>query len=477
MKVAFISAEVYPFSKVGGLADVAGSLPFLLKEKGIEIIVLTPFYSKFLNIENFKIEDKINDKIFWNKKIFEPLWYKIIFKDTPVFLIKEDEFFGKEYIYVPSKIEKDDQYKRFAFFSYSVISFLKKLNFKPDIIHINDWHTSFISIYLKNNFKNDDFFKKTKKLLTIHNLSYQGVYEKDVLKEINLDENIEENLNFYGKVNFLKGGIIHSDFISTVSPSYAKEILTKEYGCGLEDILKEKKDKLYGILNGIDYNEWDSEKDKDIYKNYNRDNLMEGKRENKKFLERELFGSENDSILIGMVSRLTYQKGFDLLIESFREFFKRDLRFILLAQGEEKYERIIKIYEEKYKDKFRFIPEFNIKISKKIYAGSDLFLIPSRFEPCGLTQMIAARYGTPSLAYKTGGIKDTILDFEEGGYGFLFDEYKKEKFIEKLDRAIEIYKEKNKWKEILRKCMSIDFSWNKRAEEYIKLYRKIHEEF
>jgi len=476
VKVAFVSAEVYPFSKVGGLADVAGSLPFLLKEKGIEIIILTPFYSKFLNIENFKIEDKINYKIFWNGKDFEITWYKIIFKETHVFLLKEEEFFGREYVYVPPKIEKDDQYKRFAFFSYSAIYFLKKLNFSPDIIHINDWHTSFIPVYLKNNFKNDNFFKKTKILLTIHNLSYQGVYEKDVLNEINLNEDVEEKIEFYGKVNFLKGGIIYSDFISTVSPSYAKEILTKEYGCGLEGVLKEKKEKVYGILNGIDYNEWDPEKDKDIYKNYNKDNLIDGKRENKRFLEKEFFGSESNSILIGMVSRLTYQKGFDLLIESFDEFFKRDLRFILLAQGEEKYEKIIKGYEKKYKDKFKFIPEFNIKLSRKIYAGSDLFLIPSRFEPCGLTQMIAARYGTPSLAFETGGIKDTIVDFDKGGYGFLFDEYKGEKFIKKLERAIEIYKDKNKWEEISKKCMEIDFSWNKRADEYIKLYKKIYEE-
>lgn len=476
MKVAFISAEVYPFSKVGGLADVAGSLPFLLKEKGIEIIILTPFYSKFLNIENLKIENKINDKIFWNGKDFEIEWYETIFKNTPVFLLKEDEFFGREYIYVPAKIEYDDQFKRFAFFSYSVILFLKKLNFKPDIIHINDWHTSFIPIYLKNNFK-DDFFKKTKILLTIHNLSYQGIYEKDVLKELNLNEDIKESIEFYGKLNFLKGGIIYSDFISTVSPSYAKEILTKEYGCGLEDILNKKKEKLYGILNGIDYDEWNPEKDKDIYKNYNKNNLIYAKKENKEFLEKEFFGNKSESILIGMVSRLTYQKGFDLLIESFDEFFKRDLRFILLAQGEEKYEKIVKDYEKKFKDKFRFIPEFNIKISKKIYAGSDLFLIPSRFEPCGLTQMIAARYGTPSLAFETGGIKDTIIDFDKGGYGFLFNEYKKEKFIEKLDRAIEIYKDKNKWEEILKKCMEIDFSWNKRTDEYIKLYKKIYEEF
>jgi starch synthase len=474
VKVAYLSAEVYPFSKVGGLADVAGSLPFLLKNKGIEIIILTPFYSKFTSLKKFKISDEINHKISFNNKIYNLRWYRINYKNSDVFLIKEENFFGRDYIYVSKNFE-DDQYKRFAFFSYSSLLFLKNINFKPDIIHLNDWHTSFISIYLKENFKDEDFFKKTKILLTIHNLSYQGIYEENVLKEINLKENLKEKLHFYGKINFLKGGIIFSDFISTVSPSYAKEILTKEFGCGLEEILNKKKDRIYGILNGIDYDEWSPINDKDVFKNYDKENV-EIKWENKKFLEKEVFGNESDKILIGMIARLTYQKGIDLLLESFDEFFKRDLRFILLAEGEEKYVKPLKNYEEKYKDKFRFFNEFNLKLSRKIYASCDLFLIPSRFEPCGLTQMIAARYGTPSLGFKIGGIKDSIIDFDEGGYGFLFDKYEKESFIKKLDRAISIYKNKEEWKKIMRKCMEVDFSWEKSSLEYLKLYKKIYEE-
>ncbi len=238
-------------------------------------------------------------------------------------------------------------------------------------------------------------------------------------------------------------------------------------------MLIKKKDKLYGILNGIDYEEWNPEKDKDIFKNYSIKDFREGKRINKEKLLEEVSFKNLDSILIGMVARLTYQKGIELLIESFDEFFKRNLKFILLATGEEKYIGIIKDYEKKYEEKFKFFPDFNLKLSKKIYAGCDLFLIPSKFEPCGLTQMISARYGTPVLAYKTGGLKDTVEDYEKEGWGFLFEEYKSESFIKKIDKVLKVYENKKEWENLIIKAMEKDFSWNNSAREYIKLYNKM----
>ncbi|MEO0270522.1 MAG: glycogen/starch synthase [candidate division WOR-3 bacterium] len=472
MKIAYFSAEVYPFSKVGGLADVAGSLPVFIKNKGINIIVLSPYYSKFIKEKKFEIKEKVELKIEFDKKDLTTEWIHISYKNVSFYLLKYEEYFGKDYIYVPSSGEDEKQYKRFALFSYSSLLFLKKINFKPDIIHINDWHTSFIPLYIKRKFNSDEFFKETKILLTIHNLSYQGIYEKKVLKEIGFDEEIKE-IEGNENVNFLKVGILFSDYINTVSKSYSEEILTPQFGCGLDEILKSKKNRIYGILNGIDYEEWNPEKDKDIYKNYSIKDFKEGKEINKKKLREELNLKDDESILIGMVSRLTYQKGIDLLIESFNEFFKRDLQFILLATGEKRYEDKVKEFEIKYKEKFRFLPKFDLILAKKIYAGSDLFLIPSIFEPCGLTQMISMRFGTIPFGFKTGGLKDSIIDYEEGGCGFLFDEYKKEKFIEKLDKVILVFKDKEKWYKLIEECMKKDFSWENSAKEYIKLYERI----
>ncbi len=475
MKIAYFSAEVFPFSKVGGLADVAGSLPIFIKSKGINIIVLSPYYSKFIKGKNFEIKEKIDLKVEFDNKIFMTEWLHIPYKNVSFYLLKYDEYYGRDYIYVPPTGEDEKQYKRFAFFSFSSLLFLKKIGFKPDIIHINDWHTTFIPLYIKRKLNSEEFFKETKILLTIHNLSYQGIYDKKKLSEIGFDENIRE-IEDNGSVNFLKAGILFSDYINTVSKSYSEEILIPQFGCGLEEVLKSKKDKIYGILNGIDYEEWDPEKDKDIYINYSIKNFKEGKETNKKKLRKELNLKDDDSILIGMVSRLTYQKGIDLLIDSFDEFFKRDLQFILLATGEKRYEEKVKEFEIKYKEKFRFLPKFDLVLAKKIYAGSDLFLIPSIFEPCGLTQMISMRFGTIPFGFKTGGLKDSIKDYEEGGYGFLFDKYKKEKFIEKLDKIILIFRDKEKWNKLIEECMKKDFSWENSAMEYINLYKKIKNE-
>lgn len=475
MKIAYFSAEVFPFSKVGGLADVAGSLPIFIKNKGINIIVLSPYYSKFIKEKKFEIKEKINLKVEFDDKNLMAEWIHIHYKNVSFYLLKYDEYFGRDYIYVPPSGEDEKQYKRFAFFSFSSLLFLKEISFKPHIIHINDWHTAFIPLYIKRKLGSEEFFKETKILLTIHNLSYQGIYDKKNLIEIGFDEEIKE-IEDKGNVNFLKGGIIFSDYINTVSKSYSLEILTPQFGCGLEEVLKSKRDRIYGILNGIDYEEWNPEKDKDIYKNYSIKNFKEGKETNKKRLREELNLKDDDSILIGMVSRLTYQKGIDLLIDSFHEFFKRHLQFILLATGEKRYEEKVKEFEIKYKEKFRFLPKFDLVLAKKIYAGSDLFLIPSIFEPCGLTQMISMRFGTIPFGFKTGGLKDSIKDYEEGGYGFLFDEYKKEKFIEKLDKILLIFKDKGKWNKLIEECMKKDFSWENSAMEYINLYKKIKNE-
>ncbi len=474
MKVVIISSEVVPFAKVGGLADVAGSLPKALEKNGIEVKVFLPKY-KTISAEKFSlkravsfisvpIKDTIKNAHIWEGKIG---------KNVQVFLIENEEYFGRDNIY-----GYYDDPERYTFFSRAVIEAMKRMEFAPDVIHANDWQTGLIPVYLKTLYAKDEFFKETGTLYTIHNLAYQGITDKEHILIANLPWSVfqMDGIEYYGNVNIMKGGIIFSEAINTVSKTYAKEIQTPEYGEGLEGVLLSRKDRLFGIVNGIDYEVWNPETDKDIKVNYSVETI-EKKIENKRALKEENGLSSSDSVpLFGLISRLVDQKGLDILLEGIDEIMALDLEFIILGTGDEKYHIALKEMVNKYPDKLRAHIMFDPHLARRIYAGVDFFLMPSKFEPCGLGQLISLRYGTVPVVRKTGGLADTVIPFdpEKGeGNGIVFEKYSKETLVDAIRRAVELYKNPGEMKICQKNGMTADYSWNRSANEYIELYKKV----
>jgi starch synthase len=455
MNIAFCSSEVYPFAKTGGLADVSGALPLNLAALGHNVKIFMPWYK---GIEP--------DKHFDDFGIINHQGVEVVF-------IKNDHFFKRDHLYTAPQGDYPDNLERFSFFSRQVLKVLKELNFSPDIIHNNDWQTSLVSVYLKIFYKDDDFFQNTKTVLTIHNLVFQGIFDKKHFGclDISWDYFNMHFLEFWGKINLLKGGIIFSDTITTVSPTYAKQIQKKEFGCGLEGVLKEKKDNLTGILNGIDYNVWNPKSDKLIYKNYSQS--LKRKSENKLSLQKEMgLTQDKDLLLFGMVSRLTEQKGLDILTEAIDSILDKS-QLIILGIGDPKYHKILKRKQKSNKDKFALFIDFDETLAHKIYASSDVFLLPSRFEPCGLAQMISFKYGTIPLVNLTGGLADTVSDIFQAGSGFTFKKYSKNNLIKAIKAAQKLFKDKNKWDLAAKNNMKKDFSWKRAAKQFLRLYQDL----
>ncbi|MFO8053345.1 MAG: glycogen synthase GlgA [Candidatus Omnitrophota bacterium] len=457
MRIAFCSSEVYPFAKTGGLADVSGSLPLNLAALGHQVKIFMPWYK---GIEP--------DKHFDDFATIEHQGIEVV-------LIKNEHFFKRDYLYTTGKGDYPDNLERFSFFSRQILKVLKELNFSPDIIHNNDWQTSLVSMYLRILYKNDDFFQNTKTILTIHNLVFQGIFDKKNFEHLGIswDYFNMHYLEFYGKINLLKGGIIFSDAITTVSPTYACQIQKKEFGCGLEGVLAEKKDRLKGILNGIDYKVWNPKEDDFIYKKYARS--LKGKLENKLSLQKEMgICQDKDILLFGMVSRLTEQKGLDILTESIEPILKKS-QLIILGTGDVKYHKKLRQIQKNNKERFSLHIDFDEALAHKIYAASDVFLLPSRFEPCGLSQMISFKYGTIPLVNLTGGLVDTVSDLSKGGSGFTLKKYGKNSLIKTLKRAQKLFKDKKKWNAVVKANMKKDFSWKKAAKQYLALYQDLNE--
>jgi starch synthase len=453
MNIAFCSSEVYPFAKTGGLADVSGALPLHLAALGHNVKIFMPWYK---GIEP--------DKHFDDFGIINHQGVEVVF-------IKNDHFFKRDHLYTTPQGDYPDNLERFSFFSRQVLKVSKELNFSPDIIHNNDWQTSLISVYLKIFYKDDDFFQNTKTVLTIHNLVFQGIFDKKHFGclDISWDYFNMHFLEFWGKINLLKGGIIFSDTITTVSPTYAKQIQKKEFGCGLEGVLKEKKENLTGILNGIDYNVWNPKSDKLIYKNYSQS--LKKKSENKLSLQKEMGLTQDKGLLLfGMVSRLTEQKGLDILTEAIDSILDKS-QLIILGIGDPKYHKILKKKQKSNKDKFALFIDFDETLAHKIYASSDVFLLPSRFEPCGLSQMISFKYGTIPLVNLTGGLADTVSDISQAGSGFTFKKYSKNNLIKAIKAAQKLFKDKNKWDLVAKDNMKKDFSWQRAAKQFLRLYQ------
>ncbi len=472
MKVVLVSSESVPYAKTGGLADVTGALSRIMVKRGINIISFLPFYKQIdKKAFEFKNLRKNLDIPGFNEK-FSLLKHQNEETNLITYFIKNEKFFDREEIYD----DYPDNPDRFIFFSKAVLKSLDIIDFIPEIIHCHDWQTSAIPILLNNKLFNPDLFKNVKILLTIHNLAFQGIGNKEILLELGLDNSyfVPEKLEHYEKVNLLKGGIIYSDFINTVSKTYAQEILTDKLSFGLKRELTSKKNHLTGILNGIDYDIWSPEIDTVIWKNYSYKTL-ENKEYNKENLRKRLGFSPIPGPLIGMVSRITSQKGFDLIIESFDQIMKLELQLVILGEGQLKYYKILNNLAEKYNNKFIIKLEYNDKLAHQIEAGCDIFLMPSSFEPCGLNQMISLRYGTIPIVYETGGLADTIKDirFNKQGNGFTFKEYKSEELYETIKQALKLYHDKEFWKNLIRNAMECNYSWEVSAEKYSELYKKL----
>ncbi|MGC8954596.1 MAG: glycogen synthase [Fervidobacterium sp.] len=478
MKVAMVSYEVYPFAKVGGLADVVGALPKYLEKQGVSVDIYMPFHKRVKenaqkygwNIE--KIAESVDTPHLMTEEKFSIHKTQLPgAKNVNVFLIANDYYFSADEVY-----EGPDLAEQAIFFSYSVIEAMRKLNFEYDAVHVNDWQTALIPVYLKTIFREDATLSRMASLLTIHNLGYQGIYEPEYMKFAGLPEYLYniDGIEFYGKINFLKGGIIFSDIISTVSPTYSREIQTKEYGEKLDGVLRARASDLYGILNGIDYEEFDPATDKRIYVNYDV-NSIERKKENKYLLQKELGLPQKDVPMIGMINRLVDQKGLDIMAEIMDYVSLFDIQFVLLGTGEEKYENMFKKLGESYPEKYSINLKFDVVLAQKIYAGCDIFLMPSRYEPCGLGQMYSLRYGTIPVVRYTGGLADTVKEYNpltKEGNGFGFEGFDSAHLLKAVAKAIYYYKSDDDWKTLIRNAMTMDLSWDKSAKEYVKLYQR-----
>lgn len=481
MKILICSPEVVPFAKTGGLADVAGSLPLALRELGHEVKVILPKYT-CIDANKYGI-NKIIEHLaipLGDQKIEGSLW-EATFPDTdiPVYFISNDSLFGRKELYREAGRDYEDNLQRFAFFSRGVLEALNLLHWRPDVIHCNDWQSALVPVYLKSIYAGDEFYRGIKTLFTVHNLGYQGLFpaERFPLTGLGWEYYTMERLEFYSQANLLKGGLVYGDIITTVSPTYSREILTPEYGAGLDGILRTREKDLYGVINGIDYNEWSPSGDRYISKQYSEDKLS-GKRLCKEDLQEMCDLPLENHPVIGMISRLADQKGFDILAEAIGRLIRFNIQLVILGTGEPKYHELLERAAKKYPRKLSIHLTFNNTLAHKIEAGTDMFLMPSLYEPCGLNQLYSLAYGTVPIVRKTGGLADTIVDYNPltgEGTGFVFEEYSADAMIEAIKRALAVYRKKGAWTELMRNGMRQDFSWRRSAIEYVKLYQRAME--
>lgn len=473
INVLFVTSEAYPFMKTGGLGDVAYSLPKSLKKLGVDIRVIMPKYKFEKKIRRrMKKMANFTTYIGWTT-VSCSLWtinydgVKFYFVDNPY------------YFYRSNAYGYYDDGERFIYFSKAVLESIKYLKFQPDIVHCNDWHSALVIPLKDIYYKNDLRYSNIKTVFTIHNILFQGLFSKDILWMLGLDEDkyfTDDALKYYDSVSFMKWAILSADKVTTVSNSYAEEIKESYISFGLSSVFRKRKDKICGILNGIDYDVFNPEKDKELFKNFNYTSI-ENKEENKLMLQKELnLTVDKDIPIISVITRLTDQKGIDLIESSMSFLMERNIQLIVNGVGNRNYECMLKYMENKYKGKMKSCIEFNSEFAKRIYASSDMFLMPSKFEPCGLGQMIAMRYGTVPIVRNTGGLKDTVEEFNKytkQGNGFTFDDYSVGSMITAIDNAIKIYKDKDLWSILMKNDMEVDNTWDKSAKEYINMYSKL----
>jgi starch synthase len=477
MKILLVSSEVAPFAKTGGLADVAGALPRALRRLGYDVRIIMPYYlavhrqgaaGKLLKAQaEAKVGGALRSAGLRRGRL----------DDIPVYFLDYPEFFQREGLYGNSAGDYSDNHLRFGFFCRAVLAALPELDFRPDVLHLNDWQSGLIPVLLSSELRSDPFFARMATVMTIHNLGYQGLFPAPALAELGLDPGLfhMEGLEYYGQLSFLKGGIFFSDLITTVSPTYCREIQTPEFGHGFDGILKKRSHDLHGILNGIDLDFWDPATDAALAAPYCADDPAD-KALNKKALQQEL-GLEVDPNrpLVAMVSRLATQKGLDLLEAVWPRLMRRSLQFVLLGSGEEKHTAFFRKQEHRRPGRQSINLTFDDALARRIYAGSDLFLMPSHYEPCGLGQLIALRYGSIPLVRRTGGLADTVFDVDadaERGNGFVFDEASGDALLQALNRAQLRFRNRSKWENLVQRAMSLDHSWERSARRYVEIYQQ-----
>jgi starch synthase len=476
MKVLLAASEATPYVKTGGLADVSGALLREYREMNMEAYLMLPLYRTVR--ERFKLKDT-------GLRIKVPIggtWAegRIFSHERACYFLQCDQFFDRADLYGAPEGDYPDNAERFAFFCLAVLEGCRLLGLRPDVIHCNDWQTGLVPLYLKTVY-HTDFFSSTATLLTVHNLGYQGLFDVSRFPATGLPWTWfnPEGLEFYGKINFLKAGLIASDIITTVSDTYAREVLTPEYGFGLDGVLRKRSSDLYGVINGIDMQEWNPHDDASIAAQYDASHPA-GKAACKEHLVREcsLNAGEKNAPVVSMIGRLSAQKGIDIFSEAADEIVSLGARLIVLGKGDEHYQTLLLGLGEKHKGAVFVKIGYDEAFAHRIYAGSDLLLMPSHYEPCGLSQLVAMRYGTVPVARKTGGLADTIADYEPlrgRGTGFLFQDYTASSLAGCFRRALCVYADRRRWKKVVTEAMGMDFSWRSSAMKYIGLYKKAGE--
>ncbi len=484
MRILMAASEMAPFIKTGGLGDVLGALPRALAALGHEVKAVIPRYGSIdeslYPLES--LEASLNVPV---GTAVKPMTVQVLRPHkVPLenYFIDSEDYFDRRELYRDPRTGEDytDNDERFVFFARGVLEVTRYLGWRPDVIHAHDWQASLIAVYLKTDYADDAFYRGTRSVLTVHNLAYQGTFDKSRYDRLNLPDDLfraTAPFEFYGKVNFLKAAIVFADRITTVSPRYAREIQSaEELGCGLQDVLRQRGRDLSGILNGVDYSVWSPSRDKVIPFKYHVNNLS-GKRMNKV----ELLGAAGlpvrlDAPLIGIVSRLVDQKGFDLIAEAADRIFEMNVQMVVLGSGEQKYHQLLQKLQQTYHDKLKVYLKFDDALAHRIEAGADIFLMPSRFEPCGLNQMYSLKYGTVPVVREVGGLADTVVDYNDctgEGTGFVFREYTTEAMLRALERAVRLFGRKRRWSKLMKSGMRQDFSWKRSAEKYADLFQSL----
>ena len=472
LKVLFVASEAVPFAKTGGLADVAGSLPKALRAQGIDVRVVLPKYGavpeKYQENMRFLFETTVD--VSWRRQYCGVLETEQ--DGVPVYFIDNEYYFKRDGFY-----GYEDDAERFAFFSRAVLDMLPEIGFEPDVIHCNDWHTGLVGVFLKLFYQDDARYAKIKNVFTIHNLKYQGVFSKQIVPDVlGLEWKYFNNgdLEFFDAVNYMKGGIVYADVVTTVSRTYAKEVQYPYFGEKLDALLRSRADMLHGILNGIDYDEYNPKTDAHIFARYDAEQPL-GKVENKVELQKQLgLPVRRDVPLLAIVSRLVAAKGIDLISHIIDELLTdEDVQLVVLGTGDRHYEDLFKSLAWRYPTKVSANILFHNELAHRIYAASDLFLMPSQYEPCGIGQLIALRYGSIPVVRETGGLKDTIEPYNKyarTGNGFTFANYNAHELLFAIKRALGLYSDTSQWDSLVKNAMTSDYSWRHSAELYKALY-------
>ena len=480
LKILFVSPEVQPFAKTGGLGDISRALPLALKNMGHDVRVIMPKYQR-VHLAKYEIHP-IPDSSF-----SIPIGQEIINGDVcegklddqlPIYFINCDKYFERENLYSENGQEYPDNPERFIFFSRATLEACKKLNFQPDIIHCNDWQTGLLCAYLESIYKDDEFFKNTASIFSIHNLGFQGNYSPDTLSVSHLPQELYSmhGLEFYGALSFLKGGLVYANALTTVSKTYCREILNPKNGFSMEGVLRSRKKDLYGIINGANYEEWDPENDEKIAMKFDS-NDMRGKSVCKnELLNKTGLKVDDTQPVVCMVTRLSSQKGMDLVMQGLGELLESGSALIILGSGDSIYEEFFSKQSTVYPEKLYCHLGFDEDLAHQIIAGSDILLMPSEYEPCGLTQMHAMKYGTVPVVRSIGGLRDTVKTFDpetKKGTGFKFLPLEVKYLLNCFRKAEAVFKSPDLWHQLAKNCMAENFDWSKSAFEYTRIYNKV----